>query len=99
MDANHDDMGVGWGEKVYGKISRGQWLGGSVTHWEGLHWTSCLVHVRPARGQGGKELEDGEQDVSDVVVKGEFIPLGETTGKEMIAMVIPEFFVEGASQG
>jgi hypothetical protein len=44
--------------------------------------------------KGSKELEDGEQGVSDVVMEGGLVLLGEATREQVVAMAVTLFFAE-----
>jgi hypothetical protein len=49
--------------------------------------------------KGSKELEDGEQGVSDVVMEGGLVLLGEATREQVVAMAVTLFFAEGTRGG
>jgi hypothetical protein len=49
--------------------------------------------------KGSKELEDGEQGVSDVVMEGGLVLLGEATREQVVAMAVTFFFAEGTRGG
>ena len=96
VDANRDGGGGGGGEEINHDIQRAALR---VVRESVLGFALDIVGGTSQARKRGKKLENSIEGIPDVVMKGWFAFLGETTGEEVIAMRVTTFGTEGAGGG